>query len=395
MSDLVVAGAAEPPGSSFRFPPAVARRLESTLESLSGRGRAVLPDPDDRRDPRAAEFARYARSQSTRDKYRWFLSLYLDWCSQVGRRDLDATPATLEAFAIYLASWTVRKGKNAGVVGMAPASIRLALAAIRTYHRVNGINPPDLGLADEMLKGHANRRAAAQIKDDQGAPGLRLPTLYQMAQACDLDTVAGVHDLALLSCGWATMGRRAELARIGKVHVTRDEDDLGIKIFIGRSKTDQLGKGRTILVPYRPDLGIMCPATNILRWDGLLGDHGIGGGGFFRGIDKHGHINGLPGYGGGAFSEWMHPTTVERVVADVAARAAVKNWELYSAHSLRRGGATDLYAAGVDILAIARQGGWGDRSPVIFRYIDDFEDWERNALTVANFSIAVRRQRGH
>lgn len=395
MSDLVVVGDVDASTPQFRFPVRVARRLEDTLDALSGRGRAALPDPDDRRDPRAAEFARHARAESTRNKYRWFLSLYLDWCAQVGRRDLDATPATLEAFAIYLATVVVRKGKNKGVVGMAPASIRVALAAIRTYHRVHGKNPPDLGLADEMLKGHASRRVAAQIKDNKGSPGLRLPTLYQMAGACDLDTVAGVHDLALLSGGWATMARRAELARVGKAHVTRDEDrDLGIKIFIGKSKTDQLGEGRTILVPYRPDLGILCPATNMLRWDGVLNDHNVSGGGFFRGIDKHGHINGLPGYGGGAYSEWMHPTTVERVVADVARRAMVKEWDLYTAHSLRRGGATDLYAAGVDILAIARQGGWGDRSPVIFRYIDDFEDWERNALAIANFSIAVRRMRG-
>lgn len=375
-------------GVAVRYPAEVQRRIDAAM-LLFDRTSDLLPDPDEQRDARAAHFARHARAQTTRDKYLFFIGLYLDWCAHVGRQELGrdrrgATPATLEAFAIELASRVVRKGKNKGVVGMSPATIRLACAAVRTFHRVQGINPPDLGLVDQMLEGHARLRAEANIKDDVGSPALQLPTLREMFAVCDPATNAGARDRALLSLGWATMARRSELAALQITQVS-PADSGGVKVTISRSKTDQLGKGRTVWVPWKPELGELCPVLNIQRWQQVLSDCGITTDGFFRGVDKHGHINGHDAWGGPKYSPFMDPTTVERVIVRTAARAAAANGHNYTAHSLRSGGATDLHLAGVSVVYIARQGGWNERSPVIFRYIRDVPTWENNALALAKF----------
>lgn len=363
---------------------------------------AALPDPDDVRDPRAAAFHRDALSESTREKYRFFLSAYLDWCETVDRREVPATASTLEAFAVHLTTVLIQRGKNRGQHGFAPNSIRLAMAAVRKFHRVQGFPAPDLGLADGVIAGHARRRAqdpGHAFTDGQGAPGLRLPRLREMFGVCLPDTVAGARDRALLSLGWATMARRSELARLGVADVPTP-DERGLAVLIRRSKTDQLGRGRTVRVPWKPELGELCPVANVVRWQQVSSDLGVVDDGFFRGVDQHGRVNGLPGWAGSRQSSWMDPTTVEWVVVRAATRAVLARQsgktrqqveaELreagrFTAHSLRRGGATDLYEHGADILAIARQGGWGERSPVIFRYIEDSADWGRNALNLAQF----------
>ncbi len=78
---------------------------------------------------------------------------------------------------------------------------------------------------------------------------------------------------------------------------------------------------------------------------------------------------------------------VELAIARAAADAvALHGAELphdpgaYKPHGLRAGGATSSYEAGADILSIARQGGWGDRSPVIFRYIREIDLKMRNPM---------------
>lgn len=350
-------------------------------------GHAPLPDPDEVRDPRAAELHRHSRAETTRDKYRYFLGVYTQWCSLVGRRDAPATQETLEAFITFLAyDWVVQRGKHKGSVGMSPNSIRLAMAAVRAWHRVQGMSPPDTGLALQALKGHERKRAKdPAFSDGKGAPGLRLPTLVEMFDACDPDTVQGARDMALLSLGWAMMARRSELAGLELDHVGRPGRNGGLEVFVARSKTDQLGRGVRVGIPDKPELGVMNPVANVTRWQAVLADHGVVDGGFFRAVDQHGRMSGLPGYSGRSNLAYLQPPAVELVILRLAQAAMIPDWDKYTGHSLRRGGASDMYERGADILAIARQGRWGDRSPVVFKYIEDASTWMRNPLLVAKF----------
>jgi integrase len=256
---------------------------------------------------------------------------------------------------------------------------------VRSFHRVQGQPLPDLALAQGVLRGYErNRSEQPGNTDGQGAPGLRLPTLAQLFEVCDPATNAGARDRALLSLGWAIMGRRSELAGLAIDHVSRPGRG-GLWVLIRRSKTDQLGRGVKVYVPWKPELGDLCPVTNVVRWQDRLAGEGITGGGLLRGVDKGDNINGVGRRYAGVAADWMDPATVELTIARAAVRALVPDAGKYTAHSLRRGGATDMYAAGADILAIARQGRWGERSPVIFRYIDEAATQLRNALRIGDF----------
>lgn len=347
-----------------------------------------LPDPDERRDPRAAHFHKSARTENTRRMYRHGIWLYLRFCEEDGRREMPATAATMEAFAVHLMHRPVERGRNKGKVGLAPNSIRLYLSAVRTFHRIQAENPPDLVLASGAVIGYENQRDAARdsagrklYRDGEGAPALRLPTLKQMFEQCDPATTMGARDRALLSCGWAIMSRRQELTMIDVEHIR--VVDQGLEVRLARTKT--MKKGRTVGIPNRPNLGMLNPMPNILRWRDVMVSRDLTGGPFFRGVDRHDRIHGEQGWAG-AGELRLHPTTVEEVIRKVAIKAGAPDAALLSGHSLRRGGANDMYAAGADTRAVAKQGGWGERSPVVFRYLDDVSHWERNALEMVTWT---------
>ncbi len=343
------------------------------------------PDPDTRRDSRAVLYHQASLRPSTRRKYRYFAGLYLDFCAEVGRVEVPANAFTLEAFAINLAQRTVLKGRNRGRQGLAPASIKLAIASVRALHEVTGANPPSTKLARKIITGHealreAERRANPGLwrPDGEGAPALKLPDLAELVAACNPNTSAGLRDRAVLTLGFATMARRHELAGIDIGDLKRV--DRGLEVFIHRTKT---GKPRTPKIPPWDHLPELCALRNVTAWVKCLRANGITSGPLFRGVDRWDHIHGTATWAGrDGLNPRMDPSTVELIVLRAALAAAIDDAELYSPHSLRSGGATAAYEAGADILAIARHGGWADNSPVVFRYIRDVDEWRRNPMSL-------------
>ena len=338
-------------------------------------------EADLRRDPRVLRFLAQARAESTQRAYRRFILMYLDFCAETGRTPLPGTAATLEAFAAWLAERPVDKGRNKGRVGMAPASIQLALSAIRAFHHAHDQDAPSTRLVKVVVEGHARERAAdPSIRDGLQAPAIRLPTLEELVLACDHVTNAGMRDRAMLTLGIAMMARRSELATLD-VGDLRDVE-AGEEVFLRKSKTDQTGKGRVVKVPWFVALPELCPVRNVRAWRDRLSQLGIAAGPLFRAVDRYDHVRGTAGVWAGDAKRGlrMDPQTVERVIARAALRAAVPNASAYKGHSLRSGGATMARESGADVLFIARQGGWSERSPVVFRYIRDVDEWEQNPM---------------
>jgi integrase len=364
-------------------------RFHRAIDLYERHAQAVdqLDDPDMRRDPRAAQYHKSARTENTRRMYRQGIWLFLRFCEATGRKEVPATSPTMEAFAIDLMHRPIERGKNKGQIGMAPASIRLYLSAVRTFHRIQAENPPDLALASGVVTGYENDRNEARdhtgkrvYRDGEGAPALRLPTLKQMFDVSDPSTMMGARDRALLSCGWAIMSRRSELSAIDIEHIVVVPK--GIEVRLAKTKT--MKKGRTVGIPDMRNMGKLNPVPNILRYRTMLAERGLVEGPYLRGVDKSGRVHGEPGWAGTGNLR-LHPTTVEDVIRKLAVRTGIPEALLLSGHSLRRGGANDMYAAGADVRAVAKQGGWGERSPVVFRYLDDVGHWERNALEMVTW----------
>lgn len=360
-------------------------KIARAYERVTGVG--VTEDPDEaRRDPGVQKRQAAALTDSTRRAYRRWINMYFFYCSQFDRRELPAAATTLEGFMNWLADIPPTKGRNAGSPhGMSPASLRQALAAVHALHRASAMPWASTGLATGVITGHANLRADNNVEDDRQVPPIKLPTLMQLIRACPADANVGVRDRSMLSLGFAMMARRSELVALDLNHVTEASRG-GYRIHVPRTKTDRR-KGRVAYVPRFDEQPDVCPARALEAWMDRRHALGILDGPLYRAIDRWDHVLGAPDtpYAGKSKSQRMDPADLEVIIARAAGRALTAGERIANAHqlrphSLRAGAATSAYEAGADILSIARQGGWGDKSPVIFRYIREVDMELRNPM---------------
>lgn len=293
---------------------------------------------------------------NTRRAYKRQWRDFTDWCTTSGRSQLPATPQTLADYVGHLCD-----------EGKAPATIDQAVAAIRTHHRLGGHKgEPDTDGAKLVLRQYRRERAENGQRNQKQAPPVTIPALRAMVEACDTTTPIGVRDRALLVIGLALMGRRSELVALNLNDVWEAGD--GIEVLIRSSKTDKDARGETIAIP-RGTHPLTDPVAVWRAWVDLLAAEERTEGRLLRGISRHGHIG-----------DSLHPRHVGTVVRKLAVAADIPNAENYTAHSLRAGGATVAYAAGIPISVIARHGRWNPNSPVLLRYIRAVDRWKDNAM---------------
>jgi integrase len=162
-----------------------------------------------------------------------------------------------------------------------------------------------------------------------------------------------VRDRALLLIGFAGAFRRSELVALNIADIERHPK--GIVIHIRRSKTDQVGAGRAIGIPFGSRRG-SCPVTALDRWLALSR---IADGAIFRRVDRHGNISNCR----------MSGEAVSLVVKARLAAAGM-NPTGYSGHSLRAGFVTSAALAGEATWKIRRQTGHKSAT-MLDRYIRD------------------------
>lgn len=336
-------------------------------------------DPEEeRRDPRAFSYQRERLSESTRRGYRRYGGWYLDYCAGTGRREVPGHRFTIEAFTIWLTEKEVTRGKNKGRFGLAPASIGVALAAVGALHRACGENLPDRDLARGIIDRHRKQRVKDRVPDDVGSPAVDLPTFRDLVLACDPRSNAGLRDRAMLTLGLNIMARRSELCVLDLSDLAVERGGKWLDVHVPVTKT---GKPRDPKVPAwdEPEL---CPLRAWQAWRQRLAELGITEGPAFRAVDRWDNVQGAGRWAGRAeLGVRLDGSMLEHIVLRAALKAGVENADELSPHGvLRRTGATLSYLGGADILSIARQGGWGDRSPVVFRYIGDVDQYKRNPM---------------
>lgn len=293
---------------------------------------------------------------NTRRAYARQWAAFTAWCADHGRLALPATGATLAEYTAALCT-----------AGQAPASIEQALAAVRTMHRLSGHpGQPSTEAARLALRAHKRRRAEGGGRGQREAPPITIDALRAMVAACDLATTRGRRDRLLLVLGLALMGRRSELVALLRDDVREVAD--GLEVTIRTSKTDKDSAGETIAIP-RGSHPLTDPVTAWRDWLTALDQAGQDGGRLLRRVNRHGGVG--PSLGADA---------VNVIVRDLAVRAGVPSAETVTAHSLRAGGATVAYAAGVPVAVIAKHGRWAPASPVVLRYIRAVDRWRDNAM---------------
>ncbi|MFF3442322.1 site-specific integrase [Streptosporangium sp. NPDC002721] len=293
---------------------------------------------------------------NTRRAYERQWAAFSAWCAEHGRVELPATGHTLAEYVETLCA-----------ADRAPATIEQAIACVRSMHRLAGYtNQPLTDAARLALRAYKRARAEVGTRGQREAPPVGIDALRAMVSACDLSTRIGLRDRLLLVLGLALMGRRSELVALTCDDVREVPD--GLEITIRTSKTDKDSRGETIAIP-RGSHPLTDPVAVWRDWTAVLTETGETSGRLLRRIDRHGNLG--PRLGADA---------VNVIVRDLAVRAAVPGAGTFTAHSLRAGGATVAYAAGVPVSVIAKHGRWAPASPVVLRYIRAVDRWRDNAM---------------
>jgi len=331
------------------------------------------------------------------------------WCSRAGRVALPATAQTVAAYLTHLA--TER--------GLKATTVDAHLTAIRAVHRGAGATTPDALTARKVVVA-AQRREAA--RDGRYGPRKAVPVmaadLPAIVAACDDQTAAGLRDRAVVLLGFALLARRSELAALNLSDVDLAPDE-GIAVTIRSSKTDQSARGLVRRIHYASNERV-CPVRAVLTWRSFLAARGITTGPLFTRIDRWGNVGPAAGgryadplardaetapvaSGGTGRDGRLRPQAVGAIVtalcesAGLAGRpagtssrtdvadaadangvngatdAAIPPAETrrYSGHSLRRGGATSMLAAGAQPLHVSRHGRWSDGSRSFAGYVEE------------------------
>ena len=265
----------------------------------------------------ADRYAGTAHAHATKRAYRSDWTHFGNWCQA---HDFVAMPAEPRTVGAYLASLAETH---------APNTIRRRLSAIGRAHRFNNL-AWNAGHRDiqEPLRGALREHG----RPTRQAAALTLALLQRLLETCDL-SAGGRRDRALLLIGFAAALRRSELVGLKASDVTVTHD--GLEVRLGRSKTDQQGKGATIGLP-RGEHRATCPVRALQEWQQVARRSA---GPLFRPVRRGGHV--------GATA--LTPFAVTRIITKRAELAGIvlDGPEQLSAHALRVGFITEAYAKGV------------------------------------------------
>ena len=173
-----------------------------------------------------------------------------------------------------------------------------------------------------------------------------------------------IRNNALIQLGFFGAFRRCELVTIKWEDVTFSKE--GIEILISRSKTDQSGEGEVVAIPNGNDA--VCAVRALKLWQDYSG---LSEGYIFRGILKSENI----------LQHAIKSNQVNLIIKKIANDCGLENADDYSAHSLRRGFATEAAKHNAPFQSIMRQGRWRHEGTVL-GYIEEGKRFQENAINI-------------
>ena len=304
----------------------------------------------------ASEYLTAATSNNTRLAYQ---TDRLDFLKRGGQ-----LPATPEMVIQYLEACAVIHN---------PRTLVRRVTMLSQWHKLQNIpNPIDDPLVKKTLKGIFRLHGKPKRK----ALALRIEELDRITQSLtkkikidenninNTQVINSTRNRALILVGFFGALRRSELADLTweSVHFQRD----GMRLILPRSKTDQTGQGQGVAIPIGSDN--RCALRALLSWREQSQTHT---GPVFRRISKSGRV----------LSKGLTPHYINRIVQQLVKDAGLLNPERYSAHSLRRGFATEAARKGASMVSIKNHGRWESTKTVI-EYIEQGRQYADSAAKV-------------
>ena len=320
----------------------------------------VLPAPA---DPVVA-YRRAARSERTWRAYESDWADFRGWCEEHGE---PPVPPDAQVVCRYI-------GGLAGT-GLRPSTIRRRLAALSVVFQT--MHQPAVTKERVVLDTMAGIARSVGVAQRQATPATTRE-IRRMCQAMP-DSPHGVRDRAIILLGFAAALRRSEIAALD----VRDLRfvDAGIEVTIRRSKTDQIGAGQVVPVPFGGRVET-CPVRSVKAWLALLAreldpetssmwvprtDSAFDGP-LFRAIRSDGWIS----------DRNLDDRSISRIVERAARRAELDPHGVWTGHSLRAGLATSAARAGVPDRVIMATTRHRSRA-TLDRYIREGKRWDQVA----------------
>lgn len=243
-----------------------------------------------------------------------------------------------------------------------PRTLHRRLTAIKQWHLTQGFaDPTSHPYIRKTLTGIKNTHGKPKDK----APALTLDDLKKIVAVLSKSArLIDIRNNALIQLGFFGAFRRSELVAIKWEDVTFSKE--GIEIIIPRSKTDQSGEGQVCAIPNGNDS--VCAARALKQWQEYSG---LSEGYIFRGISKSENI----------LSHAIKSNQVNLIIKKIARNCGLDYANDYSAHSLRRGFATEAAKHNAPFQSIMRQGRWKHEGTVL-GYIEEGKRFEENAVKV-------------
>jgi site-specific recombinase XerD len=311
-------------------------------------------------DERANFYAERSIAENTRRAYERDWTHFFDFCND---RDLTPLPATPQTVSIYLS--------HLADSGISTATIARRSTSISIIHQAaNEPSPcksPDVARVIQGIRREIGKpqRKARPISWDE---------LKRMVAKCD-SSIIGRRDASLLLIGWCSALRRSELVSLNIGDLNFSEH--GLLITVRRSKGDQAGKGITIGIP--PGLSQFCPVKVLNEWlhrrfdnarENFLSEQPV-----FTSISASGKRLWWQ-----ESKKRLSDRMVSLIVKRYANFAGIPTRSV-SAHSLRRGFATECGARQIPERLIARH--TRHKSMEVLRgYIEDGSVWLENPLPI-------------
>ena len=283
-------------------------------------------------DRMADEFDRNSLAKNTRRSYVSDWSSWLAFCERHRIEPLPADPANVRRYLTQLGGVAGCKGAK-----LKPKSAQRHLASIAAAHRAAGI---EFDTQHPILKRTMNGILRTYGARAEGARALRAEDIAAICKTFSLD-LRSLRNKAIILLGFAGGFRRSEIVALNVSDLAFEDGVL--RVTLRRSKTDQQGEGRTIVI-MPGEKPATCPATAVRAWLQAADLQHEGDNPVFRPISRT-----------GVEYTRLSDKTINRIVQSACRAAHLK--ESYSAHSLRAGHVTEALAGGADRAAIKRQTG--------------------------------------
>ena len=277
-----------------------------------------------------------AYAPATLRAYREDVEALIDFCIKLNAKAFPVSPETLAAF---IAEKTTS--------GLKSASIRRAVAAIATLHRLNRFEDPS---KDPIVTIAMRKMHRALGREAKQAQGISIADLNRMLKVTE-DTLKGQRDRALLLFAYDSLLRRSEMVAIevSDLRWASSKNGPVLQIHLRRSKTDPEGVGRWLSVSEGTQ-------TAISAW---LKASGITQGPLFRGIQ------------GNKITASLGASQINRLYKRLAQKAGLQERmpQAISGHSFRVGAAQDLLRDGATLPMIMHRGRW-TKPDTVMRYLE-------------------------